>query len=200
MKGSLLLFTSVVAFVAFASYSDVLSAQGRGAGAGARRGAPATPAKPPAAGRAAPTRPTPLAPQADAARGRGERGRPEAAGRGRGDGAEQVPAWARERRPPTAPELVAHNPQLAARLQTLLPGSDLQTASAGFSNLGSFVAAVHVSDNLGIPFDQLKTRIVGQGMNLGEAIQALRPDTDPKAAAARAEGQARADLADVRDN
>lgn len=108
--------------------------------------------------------------------------------------------WARERRPPTAGELVAHNPQLAARLQTLLPGTDLQAASAGFSNLGEFVAAVHVSNNLGIPFDQVKAKMVGEGMNLGNAIQALRPNANAEAATGRARQQADADLKDLKDN
>lgn len=50
-------------------------------------------------------------------------------------------------------------------------------ASAGFRNLGQFVAAVNVSNNLGIPFSQLKTRMVDQGMSLGQAIQDTRPQT-----------------------
>lgn len=228
MKRPLSILTTVMTLLAVVSYFDIVSAQGRGAGAGGRGRAPvATPAKPPTAGRPAPARPQGPPPIAEpAARGRGRsqtppavpaeatgRGRGEAAGRippeavgrgGRGEaagnGAEQVPIWARERRPPTAGELVAHNPQLAARLQTLLPGADLQVASSGFSNLGQFVAAVHVSENLGIPFDQVKAKMVGENLTLGDAIQALRPEADADAAAGRAEGQARANMRDVRDN
>ena len=44
-------------------------------------------------------------------------------------------------------------------------------ASAGFKNLGQFVAAVNVSNNLGIPFSQLKTKMVDDGMSLGQSIQ-----------------------------
>jgi len=167
------------------------AARGRGEGAGN---------VPPAAGGRGRGEGSGELPPAAAGRGRGEGLPPETAGRGSADGAEQVPVWARERRPPTAGELVAHNPQLAARLQTLLPGADLQSASTGFPNLGQFVAAVHVSNNLDIPFDQLKARMVGEKMSLGDAIQALRPDADADAAADRADEQARANMRDVRDN
>ncbi len=68
------------------------------------------------------------------------------------------------------------NTQLAQRLQSLLPpGTDLTTAAAGFKNAGQFIAAAHVSNNLGIPFESLKKEIEGQG-SLGKAIQVLKPD------------------------
>lgn len=70
------------------------------------------------------------------------------------------------------------NTNLASKLQSRLPaGTDLKTAASGFRNLGQFVAAVNVSNNLGIPFAQLKTRMVDQGMSLGQAIQDARPAT-----------------------
>lgn len=94
---------------------------------------------------------------------------------------------------------LAHNPALSSRLQPLLPsGANVQAASQGFQNAGQFVAAVHVSRNLNIPFEQLKTRMTGpHEESLGQAIQALRPDIDRKQAkeeAKRAEKQARDDL------
>ena len=70
------------------------------------------------------------------------------------------------------------NTNLASKLQSRLPaGTDLTLAAAGFRNLGQFVAAVNVSNNLGIPFLELKTRMVDQGMSLGQAIQDTRPKT-----------------------
>ena len=70
------------------------------------------------------------------------------------------------------------NTNLASKLQSRLPaGTDLTLAAAGFRNLGQFVAAVNVSNNLGIPFLELKTRMVDQGMSLGQAIQDARPTT-----------------------
>jgi hypothetical protein len=73
------------------------------------------------------------------------------------------------------------NPNLAARLLKLLPpGSTIPLASAGFKNWGQFVAAVHVSHNLGIPFAALKARMIGPNpLSLGQAIQALRPVPAP---------------------
>jgi hypothetical protein len=71
------------------------------------------------------------------------------------------------------------NTNLASELQSRLPaGTDLMAASAGFRNLGQFVAAVNVSNNLGIPFSELKTRMVTNGMSLGQAIQDTRPRTN----------------------
>ena len=87
------------------------------------------------------------------------------------------------------------NPKLEARLLTLLPpGSTIQDASFGFKNWGQFVAAAHVSNNLGIPFADLKSRMTGippgtppgtpvltTPMSLGQAIQSFKgtTTTDP---------------------
>lgn len=68
------------------------------------------------------------------------------------------------------------NHQLDQRLQTLLPGTNVSDAAMGFKNWGQFVAAVHVSNNLNIPFASLKAKMTGPSpMSLGQAIQALRP-------------------------
>ena len=47
------------------------------------------------------------------------------------------------------------------------------------------MAAAHVSHNLNIPFDQLKSKMAG-GAKLGQAIHELRPEVDSKAEAERA--------------
>jgi len=64
-----------------------------------------------------------------------------------------------------------------SRIKTLLPaGTDLKTAEDGFKNRGLFIAALHVSKNLNIPFDQLKTKMTGpMPESLGNAIHELRP-------------------------
>jgi hypothetical protein len=93
-----------------------------------------------------------------------------------------------------------------SKIQSLLPpGTDLKTAESGFKNHGQFIAALHVSKNLNIPFDQLKTKMTGVGttsstvqtsstsMSLGKAIHTLRPDISANQAneeAKRAERQA----------
>jgi hypothetical protein len=94
----------------------------------------------------------------------------------------------------TAGELLTQNTKLSSKLQSLLPaGTDLQTASSGFKNLGQFVAAAHVSHNLGISFDSLKAKLVA-GDTLGKAIHELNPNVEGKAEAKKANKQAQEDL------
>ena len=96
----------------------------------------------------------------------------------------------------TTSERLAHNTQLSSKLQSLLPtGTNLQQASSGFKNLGQFVAAVHVSHNLGIPFDQLKAKMTGSPhISLGKAIGGLSPQANAKAEVKKAERQAKEDM------
>jgi len=112
--------------------------------------------------------------------------------------------------PKTSGELLTQNTQLATKLSKLLPqGTDLQTAASGYKNLGQFVAAVHISHNLGIPFDQLKCTelatkdacgtltIPAKGSSLGGAISTLKPtlnSSDTKAAVRQAQKQASSDM------
>jgi hypothetical protein len=99
-----------------------------------------------------------------------------------------------------------NHPELASRIAKLLPkGTDLMTAESGFKNQGQFIAALHVSKNLNIPFDQLKAKVTGvtvqangqtttsTPVSLGKAIHELRPDMtedQAKDAAKTAEKQA----------
>ena len=97
---------------------------------------------------------------------------------------------------------------LGGRIEQMLPtGMTLNTASAGFRNQGQFIAAVHVSQNLGIPFADLRAAMLGlpptgapttttqTPLSLGQAIQKLRPFANATTEATRAETQATADLA-----
>ena len=124
------------------------------------------------------------------------------------------------RGPMTPGELLTQNTKLSSNLAALLPaGTDLQTAAQGFKNLGLFVAAVHVSNNLGIPFACLKADMTdtappaptagttgvtcpagtGTGpkaLNLGSSIQALKPTmnkSEVKSAIKTAKHQAKTD-------
>ena len=110
---------------------------------------------------------------------------------------------------------------LGARIEKMLPSTmTLNTASAGFRNQGQFIAAVHVSQNLGIPFADLRATMLGlplpsrtptpgtpatigtaatgtttaSPLSLGQAIQKLRPSANSTTEAARAQTQATADL------
>ena len=89
--------------------------------------------------------------------------------------------------PTTPTSRPVKNPKLEARLQRMLPADmTVQDARVGFKNWGQFVAAVHVSNNLGIPFADLKAKMTGitpgtdvrsTPMSLGQAIQDLRGTT-----------------------
>ena len=121
---------------------------------------------------------------------------------------------------PLAQKISSH-PQLATRVKAMLPsGMTLNSASDGFKNQGQFIAALHVSQNLKIPFATLKSTILGTSttgttgsttgtttsttgstttttsspMSLGQAIHKLRSTTDATAAATTATQQATSDL------
>ena len=83
------------------------------------------------------------------------------------------------------------NTKLADKLQSRLPaGTDLMKAAADFKNLGQFVAAVNVSNNLDIKFTDLKTRMVDEGMSLGQAIQDVKATANVATEVKRAEVEA----------
>jgi hypothetical protein len=93
-------------------------------------------------------------------------------------------------------ERLQRNPELRAKLERLLPpGTNVTTAASGFKNQGQFIAALHTSKNLGIPFDQLKSKMTGTDpMSLGQAIRELKPamtERESLREAERAEDQAR---------
>jgi len=115
---------------------------------------------------------------------------------------------------------IERNPGLKSKIESLLPpNTDLKTALSGFKNDGQFIAALHVSKNLGIPFDQLKATMLGttpqltatttgstttastttgsKPMSLGQAIHTLQPNLSAKDAereADTAENQAKVDI------
>lgn len=80
------------------------------------------------------------------------------------------------------------------RLAALVPaGLTPEDACRGFKGLSECSAALHVAQNLNIPFADLKDRVTS-GQALGTAIHALKPKADSKREAQRAEEQAREDL------
>ena len=98
---------------------------------------------------------------------------------------------------------IQRNPELSEKLQTLPPktgpNSTLAGAAMGFQNEGQFIACLHASKNLGVPFDQLKAKMMSGDppMKLGQAIHALKPNVTEKNAdneADKAEKEARADV------
>ena len=125
--------------------------------------------------------------------------------------------------PKSPSELLAQNTKLASKLAPLAGctgtasqvSACMQLAESGFKNLGQFVAAVHVSNNLGIPFAQLQCTELGTteaaslkltcpasvmntgSMSLGGAIHTIKPtlsSTDVKNSTNEATKQAHGDL------
>jgi hypothetical protein len=91
---------------------------------------------------------------------------------------------------------IRSRPQVVSRIQPLIPsGMTLENAESGFRNQNQFVAALHASQNLGIPFPTLKSAMTGnRSVSLAEAIREMRPSADWNTEAKRAEMQAASDL------
>jgi len=109
---------------------------------------------------------------------------------------------------------IASKPNLSAKLTGLLPidpltgkTMTLDRASLGFKNQGQFIAALHVSQNLGIPFTELKSHMVTltpgapgeqptatQTGSLGQAIQASKATANVTTEIQKAEMQVEDDL------
>ena len=108
--------------------------------------------------------------------GAGSYGRPSNAGPGMGHSGMSGSSMGSQ-----APDKVLNNSKLDSSLTDALgksgitvPGGNLQSACQGFKNLGSCIAALHVSKNLGLSFNQLRSMMTGPNAeSLGKAIQGL---------------------------
>jgi hypothetical protein len=100
---------------------------------------------------------------------------------------------------------ISNNPALAAKVHALLPaGLSLTQATTGFRSTQQFLAALHASKNLGIPFAQLQAEMTGKAPgaagprgdhdSLGTAIQELKPGVNATEQAQIAQTEARQDL------
>ena len=120
---------------------------------------------------------------------------------------------------PTASEQLASNKdeskKLAGMLQAILPPkTKLEDACAGFKQLETCVAALHVSHNLKIKFNCLKWDVTGaqpvsgnvssctapengKALSLAKAIQTLKPGAEAKTEAKNAERRAQEDIKDA---
>jgi hypothetical protein len=102
------------------------------------------------------------------------------------------------------------NTQLSKNLAKLFPdGTNLLAEANGFKNLGEFVSAAHVSNNLGVAFVELKCTQLGttkatasgavcpatvtntEGMSLGKTIQKLKPEANSAQTVQNAEREAK---------
>ena len=67
----------------------------------------------------------------------------------------------------------------------------LNQASTGFKNQGQFIAALHVSHNLGCNcFKQLQTDMTTKNMSLGQSIQDVKATANSPAEVKKAETEA----------
>ena len=81
----------------------------------------------------------------------------------------------------------------STRLAAIVPsGMSAQEACTGFRSIEECAATLHASQNLSIPFPDLKSKVTG-GAKLGAAIHQLKPDANVKAELRKAEEQARSD-------
>jgi hypothetical protein len=85
-------------------------------------------------------------------------------------------------------------PPADTHLSALVPaGMSTDEACTGFKSVKDCAASLHASQNLNIPFVDLKAKVTG-GQRLGAAIHALKPDVNARAEVKRAEGQAAGDV------
>ncbi len=105
---------------------------------------------------------------------------------------------------------IMSKPNLNSKVTAMLPTVNgtkmsLNDASMGFKNQGQFLAALHVSQNLGVAFADLKNAMMtktGSGAtaelrqtgSLGQAIQKVKKNADATAEVEKAETQANGDL------
>jgi hypothetical protein len=114
----------------------------------------------------------------------------------------------------TMDQLLTQNTKLSDKISALT-GESAQQSCTGFKNLGQCVAAAHVSKNLGISFDCLKSDMTGsapatnsscpagtgsKSMSLGKSIETLSPTVSSKTEAKKGQQQANQDLKDSTNN
>jgi hypothetical protein len=108
---------------------------------------------------------------------------------------------------PTMNDILTKNSAISGKIQTLT-GMSATQACTGFKNLGQCVAAAHVSKNLHISFDCLRSDMTGiapqgtscpagtgtKSMSLGKAIRTLDPTADQKAESKKGQTEAQQDI------
>ena len=82
----------------------------------------------------------------------------------------------------------------STRLAAVVPsGMSTQEACTGFTSVAECATALHLAQNLNVPFTDLKTKISG-GQGLGTVVHELKPDADAQAEVSKATEQARIDI------
>lgn len=96
----------------------------------------------------------------------------------------------------------ADEPRVQARLKPVLNrGANMQIAAEGFLTAEEFATVAHAARNTQVPFMVLKHRVINEKQpvtdSVAEAIREFKPELNAKAEVARAQRQAREDLAAI---
>jgi hypothetical protein len=86
--------------------------------------------------------------------------------------------------------------KLSAKLKDMLPAEMTpQQACAGFKTLEQCVTAIHVAQNLKVPFADLKAKTTGKGsVSMQKAIEQMAANVNAKDEAKKAKKQAAEDM------
>jgi len=98
----------------------------------------------------------------------------------------------------------ANEPRVQQRLKPVLNrGANMQIAAQGFLTAEEFATVAHAARNTQVPFMVLKHRVISEKQpmteSVADAIREFKPELDAKAEVARAQRQAREDLAALSD-
>jgi hypothetical protein len=109
--------------------------------------------------------------------------------------AQPAPAQSMPQSDPSMPSQEGQGPASpATHLAALVPaGMTTDEACTGFKSVKACAASLHASQNLNIPFTDLKAKVTG-GQALGAAIHELKPGANARAEVKKAEGQAQEDV------
>ena len=96
----------------------------------------------------------------------------------------------------------ADEPRVQQRLKPVLNrGANMQIAAEGFLTAEEFATVAHAARNTQVPFMVLKHHVLNEKQpvtdSVAEAIREFKPELDAKAEVARAQRQAREDLAAI---
>jgi hypothetical protein len=96
----------------------------------------------------------------------------------------------------------ADEPRVQERLKPVLNrGTRMDVAAEGFLTAEEFATVAHAAKNTNVPFMVLKHRVVNEKRpmqdSIADAIREFKPELNAKAEVARAQSEAKADLAEI---
>jgi hypothetical protein len=93
-------------------------------------------------------------------------------------------------------QVLQDDPKLSAKLKAMLPPElSPQQACGGFKTLEQCITAIHIAQNLKLPFADLKTKTTGKrSVGLQKAIEQMAASVNAKEEARKAKKQASEDM------